>query len=135
MLTSSITSITDQINNLKYSPTQKDLPNTTYPTTVTPANRRDPPLDGGYCTKNCCMWTLKYEIISPNFYDFLINTKLKVYTDLDLKNFCNHIKMCLNAAARPREELIPAYQYIKGHSEFAEYFIPDCDNPSYSWNV
>ena len=43
--------------------------------------------------------------------------------------------MCLNAVTRLREDLLPGYQPIKRNSEFAEYFIPDCDHPSYSWNV
>ena len=54
---------------------------------------------------------------------------------MDLKNFYNHINMCLNAVARLQEDLLTGYQYIKKHSEFAEYFIPDRDHSSYSWNV
>ena len=42
------------------------------------------------------MWTLKHEIRSPKFYVLLIKTELKYGTSLDLKNFYNHIKMCLN---------------------------------------
>ena len=52
-----------------------------------------------------------------------------------LKNFYNHIKMCLNAVTRFREELFPGYQPIKIHSKFAEYFIPDRDHPSYYWTI
>ena len=54
---------------------------------------------------------------------------------MDLKNFYNHINMCLNAVTRIREELLPAYQSIKSHSDFEEYFIPDRDHPSYYFNV
>ena len=54
---------------------------------------------------------------------------------MDLKNFCNHIKMRINAVTRLREDLLPGYQAIKRKSEFEEYFIPDRDHPSYSWNV
>ena len=43
--------------------------------------------------------------------------------------------MCLNAVTRLREDLLPGYQYIKRNSQFEEYFIPDRNNPSYSWNV
>ena len=43
--------------------------------------------------------------------------------------------MCLNAVNRLREYLLPDYQSIKRHSEFEEYFIPDRDHPSYSWNA
>ena len=52
-----------------------------------------------------------------------------------LKNFYNRIKMCLNAVTRFREDLLPAYQSIKIHSEFEEYFVPDRDHPSYYWNI
>ena len=43
--------------------------------------------------------------------------------------------MCLNAVTRLLEDLLPGYQSIKGHSEFAEYSIIYRDHPSYSWNV
>ena len=46
-----LASITDQINTLKYSPTQKDSTNPPYHNTVVPAYRRDPPLDGGKSEK------------------------------------------------------------------------------------
>ena len=39
------------------------------------------------------MWTLKYEIRSPKFYELLINTELKGDTAVYLKNFYNHIKI------------------------------------------
>ena len=81
------------------------------------------------------MWTLKHEIISPKFYDILVKTEIKGDTALDLKNFVNHINMCLNAVTRLIEDLPPDCQSIKGHSEFEEYFVPDCNHPSYSWNV
>ena len=61
MLTSYTTSITDQINIVKYS-TQKDSPEHLDTTTVFPANRWDPPLDGGQSTKIGGMWTLKHDI-------------------------------------------------------------------------
>ena len=78
----------------------------------------DPPLEGGQATKICGMWTLKHEISSPQLYELFINTELKGYTDQDLKNFYNHIKMWLNAVTRLREDLLPGYQSIKIHSEF-----------------
>ena len=46
MLTSSITSMMDQINKSKSSPDKKDPPNPQDPTNMVPANRRDSPLDG-----------------------------------------------------------------------------------------
>ena len=70
------------------------------PTTVVPANKRYLPLEGGNSTKIGAMWTLKHDTSSPKFYELLINTELKGNTDLDLNNFQNHIKMCLNALNR-----------------------------------
>ena len=43
--------------------------------------------------------------------------------------------MCINAVTILQEDLLPAYKFIKRHSEFEEYFILDCDHPSYYWNV
>ena len=43
--------------------------------------------------------------------------------------------MFLNAVNRIREELLLGYQSINRHYEFAEYFVTECDIPSYSWNV
>ena len=48
---------------------------------------------------------------------------------MDIKNFYNHIKMCLNVVTRLREYLLPGYQSIKIQSQFEEYFIPDFDHP------
>ena len=96
---------------------------------MVPANRRDPPFNGGHYTENDGIWTLKNDISSPKFYELLINTEIKVETALDLKNFYNHINMCLNAVNRQIEYLLPDYQSIKRHSEFEEHFIPDSDHP------
>ena len=125
----------DQTNIPKSSPTQKDKSTPPEPTTAFPANSRYLALEGGHSTKIGGMWTLKHEIISPKFYELFINTELKGYTALELNNFFNHIKMCLNAVTRLIEDLLPDYQSIKRHSEFEEYFVADCDHPSYSWNV
>ena len=64
------------------------------------------------------MWTLKYEINSPKLYEVLIKTQLKGYTAMDLKNFYNNIKICLNEVTILRQYLLPAYQYIKIYPEF-----------------
>ena len=48
MLTSTITSMMDEINMSKSSPAQKDSPKAQYPTTVVPSHRMYPPLDGGH---------------------------------------------------------------------------------------
>ena len=89
-------------------------------------------MDGVNSTKIGGMWALEHEINSPEFYELLIRTKLKGDTDLDLKKFYNHIKMCTNVVTRHREDLLPDYQSIKRHSEFEKYFIPDFYHPSYS---
>ena len=81
------------------------------------------------------MWTLKYEISSPKFYELLIKIELKGYTALDLKNFYKPINMSRNEVTIIKENLLPSYQSIKIHSEFSEYFISYRDHPSYSWNV
>ena len=125
----------DKNNISKSSPAQKDTSTPPNPTTTVHTNRRDTPLEGGISDKMRGMWTLKHEISSPKFYELLIKTELKGDTDMDLKNFFNHIKMCLNAVTRLREDLLPDYQSIKRNSQFEEYFFLDCDHPSYSWNV
>ena len=133
--TETITSMMDQTKNSELSPSQKDTSNPLYPITAVPDNRRAPPMDGRHYTKIGGMWNLKHEISSPKFYELLIKTELKGDTDMGIKNFYNHIKICLNALNRPQKDLFPGYQYIKRHSEFAEYFIQDHDHPSYSCNV
>ena len=68
--------------------------------TVVPANNKDPPLEGGHSIKYGDMWTLRNDISSLKLYELLINIELKGGTDLYLKNFYNHINMCLNAVTR-----------------------------------
>ena len=72
-LTSTISSIMDQIKISKSSPEKKDSPKAQDPTTMVPANNRAPQLEGGHYTKNGGMWTIKHEIITSNFYELLIN--------------------------------------------------------------
>ena len=43
--------------------------------------------------------------------------------------------MCLNAVNRLQEYLTTDYQSIKRQYEFEEYFVPDSDHLSYSWNT
>ena len=57
--------ISDQLNTLESSPTQKDTPKPPDPTKVVPDNKRAPTLDRGNSTKIGGMWTLKDEIRSP----------------------------------------------------------------------
>ena len=64
----------DQTNIPRSSLAQNYTPKSPDPTTVAPANIRDPPLDGGHSTKIGGMWTMKREICSPKFYELLIKT-------------------------------------------------------------
>ena len=134
-LTGMISSMMDQIEISKYSPDKNYSPKAQNPTNVIPENKKAPPLEGGNYTKICGPWTLKHEISLTKFYELLIKTDLIGNTDLDLKNFYNHKNMFLNAVARLREDLLPAYKSIKIHSEFEEYFVPDHNHPSYYWNA
>ena len=131
MITSTITSMMDQISTFKYFPTQKYSPKPPDHSTVLQDNRRCPPLEGGQSTKIGGVWTLKHYIISQKLYEILIDTEQNGDTAMDLKNFYNHIKICINAVNRIREDLLPAHQSIKRHSEFESYFITYCNHPSY----
>ena len=124
----------DQIKITKFSPDNMYSPNSQDTITVVLDNKKDPSLEGGHYAKIGGMWTLKREIISPKFYEIPIKTELKGNTVLDLRNFYKHINMCINAVTRLREDLLPAYHSIKIKSEFEEYFVPDHDSTSYSWN-
>ena len=126
--------ISNQLNIMSSSPTHKDTSNPPDPTTLVPYNRRSLPLEGGHSTQTGGMWTLKHEIRSLKLYKLLIKTELKRDASLDLNILYDHIKMCLNAVTRLLEEILPGNQSIKRHSEFAEYFIPDRDHPSFSLN-
>ena len=86
----------NQINTMSSSPTPPD------PTTMVPANRRAPSLEGGNSTKIGGMWTLKHDISSPKFYEILIKTEPKGDTALDIKKLYNYINMCLNVVTRLR---------------------------------
>ena len=97
----------DKNNISKSSPAHKDTSPPPDPTTVFPTNKRAPPLKWGHSIKIGGIWTLKHEISSPKLYELLIKTELKVDTALDIKNFLNHIKMCLNAVTILREDLLP----------------------------
>ena len=89
-----------------------------YPTTVVTDKKKAPQLEGGNSAKIGGMWNLKHDITPQKWYELLTNIGLKVDTALDLKNFYNHINMCLNAVTRLWEELIPDYHSIKIHSDF-----------------
>ena len=78
---------------------------------MVPANKKASLLEGGNTMKLGSMLTLKHDISSPEFYELLIKTELKDDTALDLKNFYNHIKICLNAVTRLREDLLPDHRY------------------------
>ena len=63
-----------QTNNWKLSPAQKDTLTPPDPTTVVPAIRRAPLLDGGHYGKFGDIWTLKHGTSSLEFYEILIKT-------------------------------------------------------------
>ena len=107
-LTTMITPITYHIKMLKSSPDKKDSPNNQDPTTVVPANKKAPQLEGGHSKDIGGILTLKHEISSPKFYELLIKTELKRDTALDLMNFYNHINMCLNEVNRLQEDFLTA---------------------------
>ena len=98
--TSMIASMMYQITISKYSPENRDALNAHDTTTVVLANKKAPRLEGGHSTKNIGMWNLKQKMSSPKFYELLIKAELKGDTDLDQKNFHNHIDMCINAMNR-----------------------------------
>ena len=72
-----LAAITDQINTFKSSPNKKDSSKPPDPTTVVLANSIYPSLGGGKSMKIGGMWNLKHDISSQNFYELLINIKLK----------------------------------------------------------
>ena len=78
--------ISNQLNTLAYSTTQKDASNPLDPITLVPDKRRDPIFGRGHSTKIGGMWTLKHGIGSPKSYELIINTELKGYTALDLNS-------------------------------------------------
>ena len=95
-----LAAITDQINILKSSLTHKNSSKPPDPTTVVPYNRSATLLDSVQSKTIDIMWTLKYEISSPRFYEFLNKKRLKGDNALDHKNFYSHIKIRLNAVTR-----------------------------------
>ena len=70
-LTGMIASMMDQIKMSKSSPDKKDSPKAQDTTTVVPANKKSPPLEGENSTKIGGMWDLKHDIGSPKFYELL----------------------------------------------------------------
>ena len=101
----------DQTNIFLANPENTSTPPD--PTTMVPDKRRAPQLERLNSTKIGGMWTLKHEISSPKFYELLIDTELKGGTALNIKNFYNHIKMCLNVVNRLHKDLLPGYHSIK----------------------
>ena len=63
IITSTITWIIFQINISESFPYHKDSPKAQDPTNMVPANRKDPPLDGGDYTKIGVMCNIKHDII------------------------------------------------------------------------
>ena len=57
-----IKNIMDKNQNSNYSPDNMDSPKAQDSTTVIPANKKVPPLEGEHSTKIGGMWTLKHKI-------------------------------------------------------------------------
>ena len=77
MIKSSITSMMDQTNISKSSPSQKDSPKTLDPTIVVLDKRRATSLDSRNSKQIVGMWYLKHEITPPKLYKLLIKTERK----------------------------------------------------------
>ena len=65
-------------------------------------NKKPPPIEGGHSHQNGGMWTLKHDTFSPNLYKILLKTEMKGENDIDLKNFYNHVRMCINTVKKLR---------------------------------
>ena len=92
-------------------------------------NRKVIPLEGGNYQKIGWMWTLKHGISYSKLFEILVKTVLKGDTNNYLKDFYNHINICLNALTRLKYNLISTYHKIKQHSDFHEHFVPDRSHP------
>ena len=77
-------------------PDKIDPPKDQDSTTVFPDNNKAPTLDGKYYEKISVRRAVKHDISSQKLYELLIRIELKDDTALELKNFYNHIKMCMN---------------------------------------
>ena len=99
-LTKMVKNMMDRIQISNSSP-EKKYPSKAQDTNTTfPAKKKSPQLEGVYYTKIGGMWNLKHETRSPKFYELLIKTEIKYVTVLDLRNFYNHIKICINEMTR-----------------------------------
>ena len=83
-----------------------ESPNPQYYDTVVLSNNISQPLEVEY-SKNNLVWNIKHDKSLPQFYELLIKIELKWETALELNNFYNHSKMCVNAVTRLKEYLIP----------------------------
>ena len=73
-LTAVIGSIMDQIKVSISSPENMNSPKEQDTITEVPDNRKAPPLEGGSYKTFGGMWTLKYDISLPKFYELLFKT-------------------------------------------------------------
>ena len=71
-LTAIIASMMDQIKKYKYFSYKKDSPKNQDPTTLVPANKKAPTLEGGHSIEIGDMWTLKHDISSTKLYGLLV---------------------------------------------------------------
>ena len=112
------------------SPNNVETNNPQYSSYVVHSNRIFPSLE-----KVGLMWNLKYEISSQKFFGIFIKINLEGVTDIDIKNFYNHIKVWLNTITRLQSDIFPAYQKIKQHYYFYEHCVSDRSYPSYYCNI
>ena len=99
-LTVMVKKIMDHIQISNSSSDNMDSPKAQGLITEVSANNKSPPLEGVNSAKIGGMWTLKHDITSPELYKLLIKIELIGDTDMDLKNFYNHINMCINVLNR-----------------------------------
>ena len=124
----------DQANISISSPAQKDTSTLPDTTTTVQTNKRDPPLEGRISEKFVAYGPSNMRSAHQNSISSASRQNSKE-TLLWILIFLNHIKMSLNAVTRLREDLLPDYQSTKRNSQFEEYFVPDRNHASYSWNV
>ena len=107
-ITKMVKNMMDRIQISNSSPENMDPPKAQDTNTTLPAKKKSPQLEGVHYTKIGGIWNLKNETRSPKFYELLIKIEIKYDTALDLKNFYNHIKICINKMTRIQEDLCPA---------------------------
>ena len=70
-------SMMNQIESSKYSPYKKDSPKNKDPTTLVPANKRDPSLEGGHSKKMVTCGLSNMKSANQNYMNYSSRYKLK----------------------------------------------------------